>query len=112
MAYLQCQKSEVIKISDKLLNKIEILTKQKGITFSQKERKKDNRQLISELDKRITDLLHKIEFSNLDDRSCKKYCMKLQSFLKKKRALKYSGTIYYPRTETGNYIVKGKIIKK
>lgn len=98
-------------MSDRILNKIQIINKQKGITFSQKERKKDNRELISELDKRITDLLHKIEFTNLDDRSCKKMCMKLQSFLKKKRALKYSGTIYTPRTETGNYIVNGKIIK-
>jgi tRNA C32,U32 (ribose-2'-O)-methylase TrmJ len=99
-------------MSDKLLNKINIINKQHGITFSQKEKQKENRELISELDKRITDLLHKIEFTNLDDRSCKKMCMKLQSFLKKKRALKQSGIIYTPRTETGNYIINGKIAGK
>lgn len=98
-------------MSDKILNKINIITKQKGITFSQKEKLKDNNKLISELDKRITDLQHKIEFSNFNPQQSYKMCMKLQSFLKKKRALKYSGNVYTPRTETGNYIVNGKVIK-
>ena len=100
------------KVSDKILNKINIINKQRGITFSEKEKQKDNRELISELDKRITDLLHRIEFTNLDERNCKKMCMKLQSFLKKKRALKYSGNIYTPRTESGNYIISGKVLGK
>ena len=40
--------------------------------------------------------------------------MKLQGFLRKKRDLKTSGHIYIPRTETGNYIINGKVtdIKK
>ena len=38
--------------------------------------------------------------------------MKLQSFLKKKRALKESGNKYTPRTETGNYIVNGEVTDK
>lgn len=98
-------------MSDRVLNKINIINKQRGITFSQKEKGKENRELISELDKRITDLLHKIEFTNLSPQNAYKMCMKLQSFLKKKRALKYSGNIYTPRTETGNYIVNGEILK-
>ena len=36
--------------------------------------------------------------------------MKLQGFLRKKRALKpKQGRIYTPRTETGNYIIDGKV---
>lgn len=39
--------------------------------------------------------------------------MKLQSFLRKRRAIKNpSGDIYIPRTETGNYIVHGKVTNK
>ena len=37
--------------------------------------------------------------------------MKLQGFLRKKRDLKRSGSIYVPRTETGNYIIDGKVTK-
>ena len=38
--------------------------------------------------------------------------MKLQGFLRKKRALKEPrGKIYVPRTETGNYIIDGKVTK-
>ena len=38
--------------------------------------------------------------------------MKLQGFLRKKRAVKNaSGRIYTPRTETGNYIINGKVTK-
>ena len=38
--------------------------------------------------------------------------MKLQGFLRKKRALKAPrGTVYVPRTETGNYIIDGKVTK-
>lgn len=99
-------------MSDKILNKINIINKQKGVKFSEKELKKTNQELTSELDKRITDILHKIEFTNLDRHNSMKLCMKLQSFLKKKRALKYSGNIYTPRTESGNYIIRGKVLKK
>jgi len=99
-------------MSDKVLNKLNVINKQKGITFSQKERNKTNNEVMSELDRIINDLLHKKEFTNLDDRSCKKLCMKLQSFLKKKRALKNSGKLYTPRTETGNYIVNGEVTVK
>lgn len=38
--------------------------------------------------------------------------MKLQSFLKKKRALKHSGRVYVPRTESGNYIYNGEVSKE
>ena len=38
--------------------------------------------------------------------------MKLQGFLRKKRAIKPNqGNIYTPRTETGNYIINGKVTK-
>lgn len=96
-------------MSDKKLNKIHIITKQPGVVFSQKERSKDNAELMSELDRRINDILHKIEFANFNPQQAYKLMMKLQSFLKKKRALKSSGKIYVPRTESGNYIVDGKI---
>lgn len=99
-------------MSDKILNKLNIKTKPKGVTFSKKELQKDNRELTSELDKRITDLLHKIEFKNFTPQKAYKMCMKLQSFLKKKRALKNKKTFYKPRTETGNYIINGKVIDK
>jgi len=96
-------------MSDKVLN---IINKQKGITFSQKDYSKTNKQLTSELDKRITDLLHKIEFTNLSPQNSYKMCMKLQSFLKKKRSIKESGNIYIPRTETGNYIKNSIVLKE
>jgi hypothetical protein len=96
-------------MSDKILN---IINKQKGVVFSQKELLKENRILQSELDKRITDILHKIEFTNLSPQNSYKMCMKLQSFLKKKRSIKKIGEIYIPRTETGNYIKNSIVLKK
>ena len=96
-------------MSDKILN---ILNKQKGIKFSQKELKKNNRELISELDKRITDILHIIEFTNASQQEAYRIYMKLQGFLKKKRSIKKTGNKYTPRTESGKYIKNGEIIKK
>lgn len=96
-------------MSDKILN---ILNKQKGIKFSQKDFLKNNRELISELDKRITDILHKIEFTNATPQQAYRLYMKLQNFLRKKRSLKISGNKYTPRTESGNYIKNGKVIGK
>jgi hypothetical protein len=55
-------------------------------------------------------MLHRIEFTNATPGQAYKMYMKLQGFLRKKRAVKNSkGTIYTPRTETGNYIIDGKI---
>lgn len=99
-------------MSDKILNKLEIINKQNGVRFSLKEMQKENRELISELDKRITDILHKIEFTNATPKEAYKIYMKLQMFLKKKRSIKKIGRIYIPRTETGNYILNGKITDK
>lgn len=87
-----------------------IQNKQPGVVFSEKERRKDNSELISKYDKRINDILHKIEFTNASPNEAYKLYMKLQGFLRKKRALKTpSGKIYVPRTETGNYIINGKV---
>ena len=73
---------------------------------------KDNNELISKYDKRINDMLHKIEFHDATPNEAYKMYMKLQGFLRKKRALKEPrGTIYVPRTETGNYIINGKVTK-
>ena len=89
-----------------------IQNKTKGIVFSQKEKQKNNNELISKYDKRINDMLHRIEFTNATPGQAYKMYMKLQGFLKKRRALKHSkGTIYVPRTETGNYIINGKMTK-
>lgn len=96
-------------MSDKILN---LINKPKGVKFSKKEFEKENRILQSELDKRITDILHKIEFTNLNPQNSQKMCMKLQSFLKKKRCLKETGKSYSPRTETGNYIKNGIVLKE
>lgn len=90
-----------------------IQNKRLGVVFSQKEKQKDNNELISKYDKRINDILHKIEFTDITPNQAFKMYMKLQGFLRKKRALKEPrGTIYVPRTETGNYIINGKITKK
>ena len=90
-----------------------IKTTKPGVVFSQKEKQKDNNELISKYDKRINDMLHKIEFTDATPNQAFKMYMKLQGFLRKKRVLKNSrGTIYVPRTETGNYIINGKITKK
>lgn len=89
-----------------------IQNKQPGVVFSEKEKQKDNKELISKYDKRINDMLHKIEFTDASPNEAYKMYMKLQGFLRKKRALKEPrGTIYVPRTETGNYIINGKVTK-
>ena len=94
------------------LKKLEVKNKRPGVVFSEKEKKKNNNQLISKYDKRINDLLHKIEFTDASPNEAYKLYMKLQGFLRKKRALKEPrGTIYVPRTETGNYIIDGKVTK-
>ena len=92
--------------------KIQIKNKRPGVAFSDKEKLKDNNELISKYDKRINDMLHKIEFTNATPNEAYKMYMKLQGFLRKKRALKEPrGTVYVPRTETGNYIINGKVTK-
>lgn len=92
--------------------KIQIKNKQPGVVFSEKEKQKENKDLISKYDKRINDMLHKIEFTNATPNEAYKMYMKLQGFLRKKRALKEPrGTVYVPRTETGNYIIDGKVTK-
>ena len=89
-----------------------IQNKRPGVVFSQKEKQKDNNELISKYDKRINDMLHKIEFTDATPNQAFKMYMKLQGFLRKKRVLKEPrGTIYVPRTETGNYIINGKVTK-
>lgn len=92
--------------------KIKIYNKRPGVVFSNKEKQNENRELISKYDKRIVDMLHKIEFTDATPNEAYKMYMKLQGFLRKKRALKPNqGTVYTPRTETGNYIVAGKVTK-
>lgn len=92
--------------------KIQIKNKRPGVVFSEKEKQKDNNELISKYDKRINDMLHKIEFYDAAPNEAYKMYMKLQGFLRKKRALKEPrGTVYVPRTETGNYIIAGKVTK-
>lgn len=93
-------------------NKLEIKNKRPGVVFSEKEKLKTNSQVQSEYDKRINDLLHRIEFTDATPAQAYKMYMKLQGFLRKKRAVKNaSGRIYTPRTETGNYIINGKVTK-
>ena len=93
--------------------KIQIKNKIPGVVFSEKDKQKSNSELISKYDKRINDMLHKIEFTDATPNEAYKLYMKLQGFLRKRRALKEPrGTIYVPRTETGNYIVNGKITKR
>lgn len=92
--------------------KIQIKSKRPGVVFSEKEKQRENKELISKYDKRINDMLHKIEFTNATPNEAYKMYMKLQGFLRKRRALKTTrGTIYVPRTETGNYIIDGKVTK-
>ena len=89
-----------------------IQNKRPGVVFSEKEKKKNNNELISKYDKRINDLLHKIEFTDATQNEAFRIYMKLQGFLRKRRALKEPrGKIYVPRTETGNYIINGKVTK-
>ena len=94
------------------MNKIKIHNKQPGVVFSEKEKQKENKELQSKYDKRINDMLHKIEFTNATPNEAYKMYMKLQGFLRKRRDVKPSrGAIYTPRTETGNYIIDGKVTK-
>ena len=64
------------------------INKTPGVVYSNKEKLKDNKELISKYDKRINDLLHKIEFANPTPNQAYKMYMKLQGFLRKKRDLK------------------------
>lgn len=91
---------------------MKVKNKKPGVVFSDKEKRRENNELISKYDKRINDMLHKIEFTDANPNEAYKMYMKLQSFLRKKRALKEPrGTVYVPRTETGNYIINGKVTK-
>ena len=91
---------------------MKVQNKQPGVVFSEKDMKKDNHELISKYSKRLNDILHIIEFKNASPNEAYKIYMKLQGFLRKKRALKAPrGTVYVPRTETGNYIINGKVTK-
>lgn len=91
---------------------MKVRSKRPGVVFSDKEKQKENNELISKYDKRINDMLHKIEFKDANPNEAYKMYMKLQGFLRKKRALKEPrGTVYVPRTETGNYIIDGKVTK-
>ena len=95
------------------MNKLKIKTKRPGVVFSEKEKQKSNNEVLSQYDKRINDMLHRIEFTDATPGQAYKMYMKLQGFLRKRRAVKsVSGTIYTPRTETGNYIINGKITKR
>ena len=87
------------------------INKTPGVVYSNKDRLKNNRELNSKYDRRISDILHKIEFTNATPAQAYKMYMKLQSFLRKRRDLKKSGNVYIPRTETGNYIINGHVTK-
>lgn len=94
------------------MDKLMIKNKKPGVVFSKKEKQRTNQEIQSQYDKRINDMLHRIEFTDATPGQAYKMYMKLQGFLRKKRAIKNSkGTIYTPRTETGNYIINGKITK-
>lgn len=93
--------------------KVQIKNKIPGVVFSELDKQKDNSDLLSKYDKRINDMLHKIEFKNATPGEAYKMYMKLQGFLRKRRALKpVKGHIYVPRTETGNYIINGNVTDK
>lgn len=95
------------------MNKLKIQNKRPGVVFSEKEKQKTNKEVLSQYDKRINDMLHRIEFTDATPGQAYKMYMKLQGFLRKRRAVKCaSGTVYTPRTETGNYIINGKITKR
>lgn len=91
---------------------MEVKTKVKGVVFSEKDKQKDNSELQSDYQKRINDLLHRIEFTDYTPNQAYKTIMKLQGFLRKKRSLKLNGITYTPRTETGKRIINGKVIKE
>ncbi|HAH17453.1 MAG TPA: hypothetical protein DCL29_00305 [Eubacterium sp.] len=95
------------------MNKQKIKNNIPGVVFSQKEKQKTKSELLSQYDKRINDMLHRIEFTNATPAQAYKMYMKLQGFLRKRRAVKpTSGKIYVPRTETGNYIINGEVTKR
>ena len=94
------------------MDKHQMRNKKLGVIFSEKDRHRDNNELMSKYDKRVNDMLHLIEFTNASPAQAYKMYMKLQGFLRKRRMLKASnGNIYTPRTETGNYIIDGKVTK-
>lgn len=70
------------------MSNINIKNKKPGVVFSEKEKQKSNKELISKYDKRITDILHLIEFTDANPAKAFKLYMKLQGFLRKRRALK------------------------
>lgn len=91
---------------------MKIHNKRPGVVFSEKEKQKNNNELQSNYDRRINDMLHRIEFTDATPAQAYKMYMKLQGFLRKRRALKSNqGSMYTPRTETGNYIINGKVTK-
>ena len=95
------------------MDKLIIKNKKPGVVFSKKEKQRTNQEMQSQYDKRINDMLHRIEFTDATPGQAYKMYMKLQGFLRKKRAIKNSkGTIYTPRTETGNYIINGNVTDK
>ena len=59
--------------------------KRPGVVFSEKEKQRENKDLISKYDKRINDMLHKIEFTDASPNEAYKLYMKLQGFLRKKK---------------------------
>jgi len=93
-------------------HKLKIKNKQPGVVFSEKEKQKTNKEILSKYDKRVNDMLHRIEFTDATPNQAYKMYMKLQGFLRKRRAVKLNnGKVYTPRTETGNYIINGKVTK-
>ena len=70
------------------MTNIDIKNKKPGVVFSEKEKAKTNAELISKYDKRINDVLHLIEFTDANPAKAFKLYMKLQGFLRKRRALK------------------------
>ena len=92
--------------------KLMIKHKRPGVVFSEKEKQKTNKEILSKYDKRVNDMLHRIEFTDATPNQAYKMYMKLQGFLRKRRAVKpRNGKVYTPRTETGNYIINGKMTK-
>ena len=87
------------------------INKTPGVVYSEKEKLKNNRELISQYDRRIIDMLHKIEFFDATPAQAYKMYMKLQGFLRKKRDLKRSGSIYVPRKEKRKYTIERKVTK-
>ena len=86
------------------------MNKRPGVVFSEKEKQKENKELQSKYDKRINDMLHKIEFTDATPNEAYKMYMKLQGFLRKRRAIKpTSRNLYVPRTEPAHSTIEGKV---